>query len=64
MPAHSRRKELTGMENRGEEMAPFCHYFGVEYDRARTHEVARMLGGAKFTETSLQHAAQMIAGSQ
>jgi DNA repair protein RecN (Recombination protein N) len=33
-------------------------------DRARTHEVARMLSGAKVTETSLQHAAQMIAGSK
>ena len=33
-------------------------------DRARTHEVARMLSGAKVTETSLQHAAQMIAGSR
>ncbi len=33
-------------------------------DRARTHEVARMLSGAKVTDTSLQHAAQMIAGSQ
>jgi DNA repair protein RecN (Recombination protein N) len=33
-------------------------------DRARTHEVARMLSGATVTETSLQHAAQMIAGSR
>jgi DNA repair protein RecN (Recombination protein N) len=33
-------------------------------DRARNHEVARMLSGAKVTETSLQHAAQMIAGSR
>ena len=33
-------------------------------DRARTHEVARMLSGAKVTETSLQHAAQMIAASR
>jgi DNA repair protein RecN (Recombination protein N) len=33
-------------------------------DRARTHEVARMLSGAKVSETSLQHAAQMIAGSR
>ena len=33
-------------------------------DRARTHEVARMLCGAKVTDTSLQHAAQMIAGSR
>jgi DNA repair protein RecN (Recombination protein N) len=33
-------------------------------DQARTHEVARMLSGAKVTETSLQHAAQMIAGSR
>jgi DNA repair protein RecN (Recombination protein N) len=32
--------------------------------RARTHEVARMLSGATVTETSLQHAAQMIAASQ
>ena len=52
------------MENRGEEMAPFCHYFGVQYDRARTHEVARLLSGAKVTEISLQLAAQMIAGSR
>jgi DNA repair protein RecN (Recombination protein N) len=33
-------------------------------DGARTHEVARMLSGAKVTDTSLQHAAQMIAGSR
>ncbi|MGD0731598.1 MAG: DNA repair protein RecN [Terracidiphilus sp.] len=33
-------------------------------DRARTHEVARMLSGATVTETSLQHAAQMIARSR
>jgi len=33
-------------------------------DRTRTHEVARMLSGAKVTDTSLQHAAQMIAGSR
>ncbi len=33
-------------------------------DRARTHEVARMLSGAKVTETSLQHAGQMIASSR
>ncbi len=33
-------------------------------DRARTHEVARMVSGAKVTDTSLQHAAQMIAGSR
>lgn len=33
-------------------------------DRARMHEVARMLSGAKVTDTSLQHAAQMIAASQ
>jgi DNA repair protein RecN (Recombination protein N) len=33
-------------------------------DTARTHEVARMLSGAKVTETSLQHAAQMIASSR
>jgi DNA repair protein RecN (Recombination protein N) len=33
-------------------------------DRARTHEVARMVSGATVTETSLQHAAQMIAGSR
>jgi len=32
--------------------------------RASTHEVARMLSGATVTETSLQHAAQMIAGSR
>jgi DNA repair protein RecN (Recombination protein N) len=33
-------------------------------DQARTHEVARMVSGATVTETSLQHAAQMIAGSR
>jgi DNA repair protein RecN (Recombination protein N) len=33
-------------------------------DRARTHEVARMLSGATVTDTSLQHAAQMIALSR
>ncbi|HEU5352374.1 MAG TPA: DNA repair protein RecN [Terracidiphilus sp.] len=33
-------------------------------DQARTHEVARMLSGAKVTDTSLQHAAQMIAASR
>jgi DNA repair protein RecN (Recombination protein N) len=33
-------------------------------DRARTHEVARMLSGATVTETSLQHAAQMVAASR
>jgi DNA repair protein RecN (Recombination protein N) len=33
-------------------------------NQARTHEVARMLSGAKVTETSLQHAAQMIADSR
>ena len=33
-------------------------------DQARTHEVARMLSGAKVTETSLQHATQMIAASR
>jgi DNA repair protein RecN (Recombination protein N) len=33
-------------------------------DRARNHEVARMLSGAKVTDTSLQHAAQMIATSR
>ena len=33
-------------------------------DRARTHEVARMLSGAKVTDTSLQHAAQMITASR
>jgi DNA repair protein RecN (Recombination protein N) len=33
-------------------------------DRARNHEVARMLSGAKVTDTSLQHAAQMIAASR
>ena len=32
--------------------------------RSSMHEVARMLSGAKVTETSLQHAAQMIAGSR
>jgi len=31
--------------------------------RARTHEVARMLSGATVTDTSIQHAAQMIAAS-
>ncbi len=33
-------------------------------DRSRTHEVARMLSGAKVTDASLQHAAQMIAVSR
>jgi DNA repair protein RecN (Recombination protein N) len=33
-------------------------------DEARIREVARMLSGAKVTETSLQHAAQMIAASR
>ncbi len=33
-------------------------------DRSRTHEVARMLSGAKVTDTSMQHAAQMIAASR
>jgi DNA repair protein RecN (Recombination protein N) len=33
-------------------------------DRARINEVARMLSGATVTETSLQHAAQMIAASR
>jgi DNA repair protein RecN (Recombination protein N) len=33
-------------------------------NRARNHEVARMLSGATVTETSLQHAAQMIASSR
>jgi len=33
-------------------------------DEARKQEVARMLSGAKVTETSLQHAAQMIATSR
>ena len=33
-------------------------------DRSRTHEVARMLSGAKVTETSLKHAAQLIAASR
>jgi DNA repair protein RecN (Recombination protein N) len=33
-------------------------------DRARTYEVARMLSGAKVTDTSLQHAGQMIAASR
>jgi DNA repair protein RecN (Recombination protein N) len=32
--------------------------------RASMHEVARMLSGATVTETSLQHAAQMIAASR
>jgi DNA repair protein RecN (Recombination protein N) len=32
--------------------------------RASTHEVARMLSGAKVTDTSLQHASQMIAASK
>ena len=33
-------------------------------DLARTQEIARMLSGAKVTDTSLQHAAQMIATSR
>jgi DNA repair protein RecN (Recombination protein N) len=33
-------------------------------DRSRTREVARMLSGAKVTDTSLEHAAQMIAASR
>jgi DNA repair protein RecN (Recombination protein N) len=33
-------------------------------DSARTQEVARMLSGATVTETSLKHAAQMIAASR
>jgi len=33
-------------------------------DRTRMQEVARMLSGAKVTETSLRHAAQMIAASR
>ncbi len=33
-------------------------------DGARTQEVARMLSGAKVTDTSLQHASQMIAASR
>ena len=33
-------------------------------EKSRTHEVARMLSGAKVTDTSLQHAAQMIAASR
>jgi DNA repair protein RecN (Recombination protein N) len=33
-------------------------------DRARTHEVARMLSGSRVTDTSLQHAGQMIASSR
>ena len=33
-------------------------------DHARTQEVARMVSGATVTETSLQHAAQMIAASR
>jgi DNA repair protein RecN (Recombination protein N) len=32
--------------------------------RQSTHEVARMLSGATVTETSMQHAAQMIAASR
>ena len=32
--------------------------------RARIHEVGRMMSGATVTETSLQHAAQMIAASR
>jgi DNA repair protein RecN (Recombination protein N) len=33
-------------------------------EQARTHEVARMLSGATVTETSLQHASQMIMSSR
>ncbi len=33
-------------------------------DRARTQEVARMLSGAKVTDASLEHAAQMIEASR
>jgi len=33
-------------------------------ERASMHEVARMLSGAKVTDASLQHAAQMIAASR
>jgi DNA repair protein RecN (Recombination protein N) len=33
-------------------------------DHARTREVARMLSGAKVTDTSLEHASQMIAASR
>lgn len=33
-------------------------------ERARTYAVARMLSGAKVTDASLQHAAQMIASSR
>jgi len=33
-------------------------------DQARTREVARMLSGAKVTDTSLEHASQMIAASR
>jgi DNA repair protein RecN (Recombination protein N) len=33
-------------------------------EQARTHEVARMLSGATVTETSLQHATQMIMASR
>jgi DNA repair protein RecN (Recombination protein N) len=33
-------------------------------EEAHTHEVARMLSGATVTETSLQHAAQMVAASR
>ncbi|CUA82492.1 DNA replication and repair protein RecN [Gulbenkiania indica] len=29
----------------------------------RVHEIARMLGGAELTETTLRHAAEMLAGS-
>ncbi|MGP8251843.1 MAG: hypothetical protein ACLQHF_07395 [Terracidiphilus sp.] len=40
------------------------HAFPHQQARARTHEVARMLSGAKVTDTSLQHASQMIAASR
>ena len=36
----------------------------ILHDRSRTHEVARMLSGAKVTDASQQHAAQMIAASR
>jgi DNA repair ATPase RecN len=36
----------------------------LEPYKARTQEVAGTVSGAKVTETSLQHAAQMIAASR
>jgi DNA repair protein RecN (Recombination protein N) len=33
-------------------------------DSERTQEVARMLSGAKLTESSLEHARQMLAASR